>query len=207
MPVRTQPATGTPQREQQGVKTTTSKPTPKTPKLGSTTPIMAAMSGFSLASPHRAATPTLPPAPVTHTQVPPQHIQAPIQHVPVLDQQQGTYYTYYEPGAQMVQQIPTQFQQPYQMVTQYQPQPYQYQTIMTPPTMQPMGVQQYQPVVPMPHPQQMQPSPKDQPSYIREEIEEALKGDDGDHVDIDHNYMELLEEGGDDASVNPTTQH
>jgi hypothetical protein len=93
------------------------------------------------------------------------------------------------------------------MVTQYQSQPYQYQTIMTPPTMQPMGVQQYQPVVPMPRPQQPQPSPNVQSSYSREEIDEALKGEDDDHVDIDDNYMELLEEGGDDASVNPTTQN
>ena len=93
------------------------------------------------------------------------------------------------------------------MVTQYQPQPYQYQAIMAPPTMQPMGVQQYQPVVPMPHPQQLQPSPKDQPSYSREEIEDALKGDNGDHVDIDDNYMDLLEEGRDDTPVNPTSQH
>jgi CBS-domain-containing membrane protein len=59
----------------------------------------------------------------------------------------------------------------------------------------------------MPCPQQPQPSPNVQSSFSREEIDEALKGEDDDHVDIDDNYMELLEEGGDDASVNPTTQN
>jgi hypothetical protein len=35
-------------------------------------------------------------------------------------------------------------------------------------------------------------------------MEEALQGDDGDHVEIDENYMDLLEEGGEDTSA---TQH
>jgi hypothetical protein len=199
-PARNQPATGTPQKVPQGAKITTPKPTTKNPQQGSATPITKAMSGFSLASPHRVATPTLPPAPAMLPPMLATHTQVPIQHVPVVDQQQGTYYAYLEPGTQMVPQIPPQFQQPYQMVAQYQPQ-YQY---MNPPPLQQMGVQQYQPVVPMPCPQQQQTLPQDQPSYSREEMEEALQVDDGDHVEIDENYMDLLEEGGEDTSA---TQH
>ncbi len=160
-----------------------------------TTPITTAMSGFSLASLYRGA---------TSIQYPP----APLHHTPALDPTQGTYYAVFDPTNQTITPLQNQcYQPPFQMVGQYQPPPYQYQPVhMVPSPMQQMGTQQFQPLIPpltQPHrPTHPQLSPQGQPSYSREEINDALQGDITDQPNLGENYMDLLREDEEDASTN-----
>jgi hypothetical protein len=163
---------------------TTKPATPKVAQPGPTTPLTSAMSGFSLASPFR--------------QNPPATNLAPVQN-------QGEYYTMYDPQTQSWVPLanppflpqtyyPQPFNQPYQVMSPaYQPAPLPY------PQLQP--VQQNPPPPPPQHQPALTP---DQPSFTPEEIEEALKDDNAEpeHTNFSDSDQELLNE--DEELLNDT---